>query len=135
MHLKPGRRRQLVAVAVGFVLLVGVATWFIYPYFSFSVIFRRSTPALDRYAAQVTATGSTALATPPGRLGYFKVLKVESLPHGFLFQHDAGNPFDWNGLAYSTEPLPREEKNREGKVRRMFIPIEGNWYDAFRARP
>ncbi len=112
--------------------MLGLAAWFAYPHFFFKESFRRSKPALDAYAAQVTAPGSTALEKPPPRLGYFNVLKVGPLPHGFLFQHDAGNPFDWIGLAYSVEPLPREEKDEAGEVRQMFIPIEGNWYDVFR---
>jgi len=120
--------------AAALLAATAIAAWYSYPYFSFSERFRRSKPALEQWAAQFTATGSTDL-NAPCRIGYFKILKVETLPHGFILQHNAGNPFDWNGLAYSTELLPREEKNTQGEVRQIFTPLEGNWYDVFRARP
>jgi hypothetical protein len=59
------------------------------------------------------------------------VLKVEPLPHGFLFQHDSGHPFDWCGIAYSEEPLPTEEKLANGQTQ-VFTPLEGKWYDVWR---
>ena len=136
MLSKPRRVRRVIAVVVGGLVgglvLVCVATWFAYPHFSFPEQFRRSKPALNAFAANVTASGSTALARPPSRLGYFKVLKMEPLPHGFLFQSDYGNPFDWLGIAYSTQPLPEYDKDPAGVVKQVFTPIEGDWYEVFR---
>jgi hypothetical protein len=124
--------RWLVPIAFVAAAIGGIGVWIVYPYFSFAEMFRRSKPALESYAAQVMAPGSNALMSPPKRIGYFGVLKVEPLPNGFLFQHDQGNPFDWNGLAYSTNPLPEVEKDSTGKVKEIFTPLGGNWYDVFR---
>jgi hypothetical protein len=132
MHQKRRIPRWLVPGVLVTLILGGVGTWTVYPYFSFAEMFRRSRPALDAYAARVTAPGSAALSSPPKRLGYFNVLKVGALPNGFLFQHDQGNPFDWNGLAYSTTPLPQVEKGPAGEVKQVFTPRGGNWYDVFR---
>jgi hypothetical protein len=136
-NLTGTRRRRLRAIGLTVAIcaaLLGIA-WYVYPYFSYAEMFRRSRPALDAYAAKIMASGTAELATPPTRLGYYHVLSVEPLPHGFLFQHDSGNPFDWNGLAYSTQPLPRYEYDAAGEVRQVFTPIDGDWYEVFRARP
>jgi hypothetical protein len=132
MQRKPHNIGRLSVFVGAAVILLGVSAWFVYPYLSFKEMFRRSRPALDAYAQQVTASNSIAIVNPPRRLGYFNVLKVESLPQGFLFQSDFGNPFDWCGIAYSTTPLPHFESNAAGEVKQMFTPIEGNWYDVFR---
>jgi hypothetical protein len=132
MQRKSRILRWLIPIALAIVVLGGVGAWVVYPYFSFAEMFRRSKPALDAYAAQVAAPGSTALASPPKRLGYFAVLKVEPLPNGFLFQHGQGHPFDWSGLAYSSTPLPQYEKDAAGEVKQVFTPLGGNWYDVFR---
>jgi hypothetical protein len=119
--------RSTIAAALAAFALAMVGGWALYPYLSFPEMFRRSKPALEQYAAQVTAPGSTALTSPPKRLGYFKVLKTEPLPHGFLFQTDSfGGPFDWSGIAYSTEPLPHDNGHDYFKL------IEGNWYSVDR---
>jgi hypothetical protein len=132
MPRKPNRVRYLAAFCVGGIVLLSIVAWFAFPYFSFAEQFRRSKPALNAYAARVAAPGSSALAKPPARLGYFSVEKVEPLPHGFLFESDFGGMFDWNGIAYSTEPLPRYDEDAAGKVKQVFTPIEGNWYEVFR---
>jgi hypothetical protein len=87
-------RRIPIILIVSAVVLFCVSAWFAYPYVSFKERFRRSRPALDSYAAKVAASGPAALANPPSQLGYFKVVKMEPLPGGFLFQSDFGNPFD-----------------------------------------
>ena len=130
----PGRARinsAAVIVSTALVLLA-VAGWITYPYFSFQERFRRSKPALDAYAARVNATGTVAINAPPGRLGYFNVLKVEPLPHGFLFQSDYSNSFDWVGIAYSREPLPESEQDAAGNEKQVFKLIQGRWYTVFR---
>jgi len=121
-----------VAIAVVAVLLFGIAAWYAYPYFSFTERFRRSKPALDAYAAQVGRLGPTSLAKPPSRIGYFNVLKAEPLPHGFVLQSDYGNPFDWDGLAFSTARLPKYDDDETGNVTQIFTPLGGNWYEVFR---
>jgi hypothetical protein len=120
------RRGTILVLIVGTLSLAALGAWAVYPYFSFTERFRRSKPSLERYATQVNAPGSAALSDPPRRLGYFNVMKTEPLPHGFLFQSDYGNPFDWSGIAYSTQPLPH------GDGHNYFIPIEGNWYSVDR---
>jgi len=95
-------------------LLGGVGLWFAVPYVvPIQTLFRWSRPSLDQYAANVMVPGSTTLAHPPRRLGFFNVLKTEPLSHGFVFQHDSCNPFDWCGIAYSTEPLPEFDRMRK----------------------
>ena len=132
MRWKRIDRRLLTAVGMLFIL-GGVGAWWVFPEFvDFKTAFRWSKPALDDYAAKVIATGPAMLATPPKRIGYINVLTMEPLPHGFVFQHDKGHPFDWSGLAYSTEPLPSEDKDARGKVIQTFTPLGDNWYDVFR---
>jgi hypothetical protein len=126
------RKRLAGAVVSTALVLLIIGGWFAYPYFSFRERFRRSKPALEAYAARVREAGSAAINAPPRRLGYFDVLKMEPLPHGFVFESDYGNPFDWLGIAYSTEPLPEYEYNAAGDVKQIFEPIEGNWYTVFR---
>lgn len=128
------RRLWTFAIFTALVFFLVIA-WFAYPYFSFHEMVRRSIPALDAYAARVSAEGPAALATPPTKLGYFNVGKIEPLPHGFLFESDYGNPFDWNGLAYSTEPLPGTEYDTAGNERQSFQSLGGNWYTVIRWRP
>ena len=120
--------RFLVATAIVFLLIAGVLAWMAYPYVSANEAFRRSRPELEAYAARVRTEGPAALKSPPRELGYFRVYKIESLPHGFLFASDYGNPFDWTGIAYSTEPLPREERDAEDELQQSFLHIDGNWY-------
>jgi hypothetical protein len=94
--------------------------------------FARSKAALDAYAAQVAAAGPAVLASPPSRIGYFRVLKAEPLPHGFVLQSEFGNPFDWDGLAYSTAPLPQYDHDAKGEIKQVFTPVQGCWYTVFR---
>ncbi len=77
--------RWLFAVAVAAVIVLPIMAWFAYPYFSYHEAFRRSKPALDAYARLVQQSGPSILASPPSQIGYFKVLKMEPLPQGFLF--------------------------------------------------
>ena len=133
MHRKRRIPRWMKFALAAVVLLAGIGAWSAVPYVvPFETLFRWSKPSLDAYAAKVMAPGSTALANPPSRLGYFNVIRTETLPHGFLFQHDSCNPFDWCGIAYSTEPLPEQEKDAKGEVKQKFTPLGGNWYDVFR---
>ncbi|MCE9588908.1 MAG: hypothetical protein K8S99_00105 [Planctomycetes bacterium] len=129
------QKRIFIIVAVVALLLI-IAGWRVYSdisnaLLSFEERFRLSRPALDAYPAQVKASGPASLANPPSTISYFNVLKVEPLPHGFLFQSDYGNPFDWGGIAYSTEPLPKYAKTAN-HGEQVFEPIEGNWYTVFR---
>ena len=126
------KSRRLLGVGAVAILLLGLAAWQVYPYLSFSERFRRSKPALDAYAKQVAASGNASLKTPPHSLGYFHVLSAEPLPNGFILESDYGNPFDWDGLAYSTVKLPDEDVDPKGNVKQVFEPIEGNWYTVFR---
>jgi hypothetical protein len=123
--------RPLIVIPAVLVAL-GVGAWVAYGYSSFDERFRRSRPALDAYAARVTTEGTAMLAAPPRRLGYFTVLKAEPLPHGFLFQSDYGNPFDWTGIAYSTERLDGFVPGPTAGTGTVFTPIDGNWYSVFR---
>jgi hypothetical protein len=125
--------RSLLAKTAVVSLLFAVALgWIVYPYLSFDEAFRRSRPALEAYAEQVKKNGPATLQSPPAKLGYFKVNKVEALPHGFLFQSNYGNPFDWDGIAYSTAALPRFDDDSAGKTKQVFEHIDGNWYSVFR---
>lgn len=114
----------------GFVvlILVGVGALSLW-YFSPAARFARSRPALTAYAETVAATPALMpLPASPSRLGAFHTGTAERLPHGFLVFCDVGNPFDQNGIAYSTTPLPR----RTVYGRDDFEPIEGNWYWFYR---
>jgi hypothetical protein len=73
---------------------------------------------------------SSAIPQPPKKLGKFLTGKAERMPHGFYFYCDFGNPFDANGLAYSTEPLPSNLNHSE-----YFTRITGNWYTIWRPDP
>lgn len=126
------RRWHLLLMILAFVVLLGVASWIDDGYASFSEQFRRSEDALNRFAAHVTAQGPTALQNAPSSLGYFEVRKPEPLPHGFLFATNYGFPIDWNGLAYSTVPLPEYDYNAKGELVQTFLPIKGNWYQVWR---
>lgn len=126
------KSRRLIVIAAVAVLSLGAAAWLVYPYLSFNEMFRRSKSALDAYARQVAANGKDLLKTPPHSLGYFHILGAEPLTHGFVLQSDYGNPFDWDGLAYSTTKLPNEETDSKGNVTQVFEPIKGNWYTVFR---
>ena len=118
---------------VAVVTVCAFGAWQALPYLvPFNTLFRWSKSDLEAYAARVMSPGSTAIANPPKRLGYLNVLKVEPLPHGFLFQRDSCNPFDWCGIAYSEDALPGEEKDAKGEVKQMFTRLGGNWYDVFR---
>jgi hypothetical protein len=134
MHRKRRIPRWLKFAVAAVMIVGGVGAWrAAIPYVvSIDTLFRWSKPQLRAYAAKVMSPGSTALANPPKRLGYFNVQKVEALPHGFMFQHDSCNPFDWCGIAYSEDPLPKEEKDAKGDVKQIFRPLGGNWYDVFR---
>ncbi len=132
------QRKRVILLLLTFglaaVVIIGAyGAWQAIPYVvPLDTLFRWSKPDLDAYAAKVMAPGSTALANPPKRLGYLNVLTVEPLPHGFLFQHDSCNPFDWSGIAYSEHPLPYDETDSSGKVMQIFRPLGGNWYGVFR---
>lgn len=124
---------MLLGVLVGAVMILCAVGWQAYLYLlPFPEKFRRSKPALDAYAAKVAAVGPSALAKPPSRIGDFNVLKAEPLPHGFILQSDYGNPFDWDGLAYSTAPLPKYELDAKGGIKQVFTPMDDNWYTVSR---
>jgi hypothetical protein len=97
-------------------------------YYSFEARFDRSKAALEAYAASVESGDRSAPISIPRKIGDFTTGDAERLPHGFLFFCDYGNPFDANGIAYSTEPLPNEEDGND-----FFTRIEGNWYQVWRA--
>jgi hypothetical protein len=131
------RNRRWLKFGLAAIALVGIlaaiGAWYAIPYaVPFDTLLKWSRADMDAYAAKVMAPGSTALANPPKRIGYFNVVSMEPLPHGFLFQHDSGNPFDWLGIAYSEQPLPNEEKDAKGEVKQIFRPLGGNWYFVFR---
>lgn len=132
MSLKVTKSRIILAAAALLVLLAGgplFDSW----YNTFDRRFARSRPALDAYAAQVMATDPATPVTPPATLGSFDASDAYRLPHGFLFRADYGHFLDWNGLAYSTEPLPERLPDTHPPFETMFFePIEGNWYTAWR---
>ncbi len=124
--MKRAHKLLIVWVAVGVVLTVGIGLWFLSEYYSFEARFARSKDALEDYARVVMASDQALPPpAPPQRLGEFSPGKVERLPHGFMVYCDYGNPFDANGLAYSTEPLESDDHYH-------FQHIEGNWYDGIR---
>lgn len=130
---KRHKRRWLKPVIAIAVVLLALVGWQAIPYvIPFETLFRWSKSDLDAYAADVMKSGPTALSNPPSKLGWFHVVKMQPLPHGFLLQHDSCNPFDWQGIAYSEVPLPREEKDSKGDVYQLNTPLGGNWYDVFR---
>jgi hypothetical protein len=133
MPLKLTRRRVLIA-GLAMLVLLAVAGWFASSYYSFDARFARSRPAIESYAAKAMASDPTKpLPPPPQRLGAFGTGSAERLPHGFLFRSDFGHPFDWNGLAYSTEPLPRQMHDPQPAFGTMYFKhVEGNWYTVFR---
>jgi hypothetical protein len=125
----------LAAASVFLVLLILLAgaTWFEAWFNSLEKRFARSKPALEAYAAQVMAAAPAAPVAPPPRLGAFEASDGMRLPHGFLFRSDFGHPLDWNGLAYSTEPLPRQMADPQRAGGEMFFErIEDNWYTVWR---
>jgi hypothetical protein len=133
------RRRLLllkVALALAAVVLIGVVAAGILVWRDLSMPlserFNRSRSALDAYAAQVSQSGAIALSHPPSRIGSFRILKAEPMTNGFVLQSDFGNPFDWCGLAYSSAPLPQYDKDAKGKIKQVFMPLGGNWYEVFR---
>jgi hypothetical protein len=132
MPLKPTTRRIILAAAAVLVLLVagvGFGSW----YNTFDRRFARSRPTLDAYAGQVMATDPSTPLTPPASLGSFDAGEAYRLPHGFIFRSDYGHPLDWNGLAYSTEPLPEQLPDTHPPFETMFFkPIQGNWYTVWR---
>jgi hypothetical protein len=136
------KRSTLLRVClVGWALIVLLiaAGWFASWYVSFDRRFTRSKSALEALAAEVMATDpATPLVLPP-TVGDFSASNAERLPHGFLFRCDYDNPFDWNGIAYSTEPLtdelvrPDHGSGDDGLNHTTFFRhVEGNWYKAFR---
>ncbi len=128
------RVRHVVFAVLGGLAVVGIAVgWQAYLFLMpFHQRFERSEPALDAFAAKVSVGGQAVLATPPSRIGYFDILKAEPLPHGFVLQSNYGNPFDWNGFAYSTTPLPQYEYDGKGEIKQIFTPVRGCWYTVFR---
>jgi len=68
-----------------------------------------------------------SISIPP-RIGEFRTTGAERLAHGFLFFCDYGNPFDANGIAYSTEPLPENIDQND-----YYTHVDGNWYSFWRA--
>jgi hypothetical protein len=116
------KRRLCIAAVVAalVVLTVWCCTW----YFSFDQRFARSKVALDAYAQQ-SMIGSP-IAT---QVGAFNVSDPVALPSGFIVRCDYGHPFDWNGLAFSTAPLPGklvDPQSPKGTI--LCHPIGGNWY-------
>ena len=135
MNLLVTKHRKLILLFAAVTFLLTVSGWLLYPYISFDESFRRSKSDLMTYANRVTIEGPRVLAAPPHRLGYFNILRAETLPHGFILQCDYGGPFDWNGLAYSAQPLPMYENDAAGELVQMFTPIGDQWYKVFRAKP
>ncbi|MGC4032518.1 MAG: hypothetical protein QM754_12460 [Tepidisphaeraceae bacterium] len=132
MRLRYKFRRWHVIPALAGVALAVAAAWIGYGYVSFAEQFRRSEAALNGFAARVMANGPGTLQKAPAELGYFEVRNPEPLPNGFLFASNFGGPFDWNGLAFSTTPLPDVEADSDGQVRQTFKHVKGNWYEVFR---
>ena len=132
MPLKLTKRRVFLA-AVGVLVLLAAGVWFTSWYNTFDRRFARSRHALDAYAALAMATDPSTPLAPPPSLGSFGASDAYRLPHGFIFRSDYGHPFDWNGLAYSTEPLPDQLPDSRPPFQTMFFkPIQGNWYTVWR---
>jgi hypothetical protein len=116
------------AAGLALLLVVTAAGWYAAWYYSFDSRFARSRPALEAYAAEVMASDpATPIHQPPRHLGAFETGRAERLPHGFLFFCDYGNPFDANGIAYSTEPIANSIGGRD-----FLTHIEGSWYTIWR---
>ena len=133
--LKSLKRGCLFVVISAFVLLLIVvaAVYYALSYHSMEQKYARSKPAFEAFAAQVMATDPATPITLPRHLGEFDVGDPHRLPHGFFFGADYGHPLDWNGFAYSTDPLPEEMDDPVGNHQTMFChPIEGNWYSVWR---
>jgi hypothetical protein len=131
MPLRQRYRRLLVLALFAIVMvaagLYGAARYALW-YYSDDQRFARSLPAFNAYAPQVSALPPGSPLPPlPKPFGAFDASGAERLPHGFLFFCDYGNPFDANGFAYSTQPLPHtvDEKN-------SYAPISGSWYKLWR---
>lgn len=126
-------RRRIVLSAIALLVLLAAGAWFVAGYYSFDRRFARSKAELDAYAAQVMAAGSAAALTPPAMLGSFEASDAFRLPQGFVFRADYGHPLDWNGLAYSIDPLPGQMPDPHPPFQAMFFkPIQGNWYMVWR---
>ena len=131
MALRHHRRRFFLVVPCVIALVAGGlygtarhALW----YSSDDQRFARSLPAFNAYAVQVSALpAGSPLPAMPKPFGAFDALGAERLPHGFQFFCDYGNPFDANGFAYSSRPLPHtvDDKN-------FYTPITGGWYKLWR---
>lgn len=83
-------------------------------------------PELERLAVQVAATPAGTPMPPDQTVWFTNVNDIQRLSGGgmrfatFL----GGNPFDYEGLAYSSMPLPESEEV-EGCIFRRYC---GNWY-------
>lgn len=125
-------RRRFILAVLALSIAVAPGVWVAARYhYSFHRRFARSRAQLDAYANQVMAADPSApLTLPPGSLGAFEASDAFRLPHGFAFRcDDDGQPRDWNGLAYSTEPLPAQMPDPHPPFKViLFKPMEGNWY-------
>ncbi|QOV91972.1 hypothetical protein [Humisphaera borealis] len=81
---------------------------------------------LERIATQVAATPPGAPMPPDQTVWFTKVKDIQRLSGGGMrfATFRGGNPFDYEGLAYSPTPLP-ESVNVEGCIFRRYC---GNWY-------
>jgi hypothetical protein len=116
--------------SVGSIFIAAMAVWMVLE--NLKTPFERSRPAFDALAARVAGDPANL---PKGRirLGEYTASSFETLPHGFLFRSDYGHPLDWNGFAYSTEPLPAElPRAQPANGRTSFRPLDGPWYWATR---
>ena len=131
--MPPKVTRIVSAAAVLLIVLAGGA-WLASRYFSFERRFARSQPELEAYAANVMmAADPSSPLTPPALLGSFEASDAFRLPQGFAFRSDYGHPLDWNGLAYSTQPLPEQLPDPQPPFSTMFFkPVRGNWYTVSR---
>lgn len=127
------KKPRIIRLAAALLILLAAGAWFDSWYNTFERWFARSRPALDRYATTVMAAGPSAPLSPPAKIGSFNASDAHRLPHGFIFQSDYGHFLDWNGLAYSTEPLPEQLSDTNAPFQTMFFEwIEGNWYTVWR---
>lgn len=130
--MSPRRQwRRILLASLTLLLAFSAAVASLWYHYSTDARFHRSKAALDAYAVRVMSSDpSLPPPQPPQPLGAFLPGEAKRLPHGFYFYADYGNPFDANGFAYSTVPLPRVLDDR------LYLDhIEDNWYYVWDAEP
>ncbi len=92
----------------------------------FDLRFALSRPAMEAYVARALAAPEGTPLPAPGEIGFFNFGRdAERLPHGVrLFTYMGANPFDEQGLAWSTTPLPEYPAEPIGAQKHYL----GNWY-------